>query len=1332
MGITTNPVFLVIFASQSFGMKNALLLVLLIASFRLTAQDNYVFSPINSNDGLSDNRVRNISQLPDGRMVIITEGLVNLYDGARFRYIHYDDRKAYRLANYTGWHHTYIDGDKRMWVKNHKKLFIFDLRKELFIPNVDSIFTAEGVNHVVSDLFMDTEQNFWYLTQNDDLYYRKNGTVKTTLFLSRVTDIGRLNDQLYNLVVCQNQVYLFYKSGRLICYNRLTRKQEYIEDPFSGNNNYTSSLEVALFGNYIYQLRSGNDIGSVLRFNVTNRMWEQVLETDYGLNTLSVDKKGDCWISSLAGLWVVDKNLRKKRLMSPFHLVDGRIVEAEIGTQYNDDKGGLWVGTIDRGVLYYHPDRFKFRNIGRSLFAISSTKKISVRSFAEKDGYILVGTQNGLFRYKRESPTVEQDRSIPTNAICEKLFKDSKKRLWLCTQNYGLYCFVNNRITHYNVPVYCLNLFETSDNRLYLCTNKGIGLFDPNTGTYKNMPQDPNHPITYTYQLTTFDKDVLLGYSDEGLFLFNYRTNTYSFPKKESILLQHNCHEYHCLFTDSRGLIWLGTMDGLTVFNPANGSATGFSEKEGLINNSIRSVMEDNAGNMWVSTSNGISRIDIQEKNGQYSYTLYNYNRYDGVIETEFLPRSVLKTSYNSMLWGGLDGFNEINLDRITLSEQPLSVPLITNLLLFGTEVRQQVSYDGNTILTQSISSTQKIQLTYSQNFVGFEFSALNYVNPTQTFYRYKLEGADISWNEIQSTDGVGRANYTNLSPGTYHLQVYAANNSRSWGNRCAELTVVIKPPFWQTPFAYAMYFLLFLCLLYVCISYYNKWNKLKMEKKQKADLEQLKYAFFTNISHELRTPLTLILTPLDSIIQKIEEGTLKKQLNGIYRNADELLRLVNQLLDFRKLEMKGETLELSYCNLSDALDVIANSFKEMAANKNIAFSFDCSDHAIYAFVDTDKLQKIVNNLLSNAMKFTPSGGKITVGLFYDPHEQTITLNVSDTGIGIPEVEVSQIFDRFYQVKKQKDTNTGSGIGLHLVKEYVTLHKGTIEVASRLNEGSTFTVKLPTNLQLEEDDSLDSEQKTKEARLSLLVVEDNVEFRTFLQTEFSEAYRVVVASNGKEGLEKALSTQPDLVITDVMMPEMSGTDLCRRLKKDIRTSHIPVILLTAKTSDKAQIEGFEAGADAYISKPFNMNILSLRIQHLIEQQDQRKQLFKNAVIINPEVLTSTNVDKGLIQDALKFIEKNIDNVSYSVEQLSKDLCMDRTGLYRKLSAIVGQTPSEFIRSVRLKNAAQLLLQGLTVSEVAGRVGFGTTSYFTKCFQDEFGIKPSQYKHSDRQ
>lgn len=1312
-------------------MKNVLLIVFLLICAYATAQENYVFSPINSSHGLSDNRVRNITQLSDGRMAIITEGLLNIYDGANFRYIHYDDRKAYFLKDYPAWHRVYIDKDNRLWLKVQHKLFLFNLNTEQFTPDADKILKDQGIRGNVKDLFMTADHSFWYVTENDDLMCRRFGDNKVSLFTSHVSKQAGTNGLLYDIAICGRQLFLFYKSGSMVCYDISTRKKMYVEDPFNGKNDYSNTLAVVPYKNYLYQVRNGNGIGLLMRFNAINRRWERILETNYWQNTLTLDDKGNCWISSYVGLWSIDQSLLNKRLISPLHLVDGRIFETEISTQYNDNKGGLWLGSVDRGILYYHPDRFKFRNFGHSLFNLPDTKKISVRCFAEKDGYILVGTQTGLFRKEKTENSLRLFTGIPSNSICEMLMKDSKGRIWLCTQNNGLFCFENNKIRHFKVASPCYSIFEDFNGRLYLCTNDVVGVFDPQTGNLEKAAMPPGHNIRDVFQLTNFKKGMLLGYSSEGLFLYDIRKNSISIPDKRTGLQQHSCHYYHCLFTDSRGLIWLGTMDGLNVYDPVNNTTKSFFEKEGLINNSIRSITEDDLGRLWVSTSNGISRIDVASKRGTFDYSFYNYNSYDGVISTEFLPRSVLKTSYNSLLWGGLDGFNEIDLKQINLPEEPLAVPLFTKLLLSGSEVRENELYDGNKILQQSISSTQEIRLKYFQNFLAFEFSALNYVNPTQTYYRYKLEGADNEWNEIKTADGVGHANYTNLSPGTYYFKVFAANNSRHWGKQYAMLTVVVSPPFWKTLWAYAFYFCLILTTLYFSISYYIKRDKLKMQQQQQAELEQMKYSFFTNVSHELRTPLTLIITPLDSILAKLDNEPVKKQLLGIRKNANELLKLVNQLLDFRKLEIKGETLELSYCNVSDFVDAIALSFKEMAANNGIGFATECPDQNIYAYVDKDKMQKIINNLLSNAIKFTPPGGKISLSVHKDPMEPVIAIDVADTGVGISEVDSHQIFDRFYQVKNQMFVNTGSGIGLHLVKEYVQLHNGSIEVESRINEGSTFSVRIPSNLKPEGNSGLQAGAGDGSHPVKLLIVEDNVEFRTFLQDELSEKYSIIVAGNGKEGLGKALSHQPHLVITDVMMPEMSGTEFCSLLKKDIQTSHIPVVMLTAKTSDKAQIEGFEAGADAYISKPFNMNILLLRIQHLIEQQEQRKKLFKNAITINAEALTSSKVDRSLIDDALRHIEKNMGNTAYSVEQLSRDLCMDRTGLYRKLSAVVGQTPSEFIRSVRLKKAAGLLEKGLPVSEVAGLVGFATTSYFTKCFQEEYGIKPSQYKRNDQ-
>ena len=1303
---------------------------LFIINFGLTqAQEHFVFSPISSINGLSDNRVRTICQLTDGRMVIVTEGLVNIFDGASFHYMHYDEQKAYPLNDYSGWHHLYVDNENHLWLKNQYKLMLFDIRTEMSISNIDSVFTSLGLNGEIEDFFLDSDRNFWFVTKNDELIFRDSKSKNTKLFLTNISKVNGNNDQLFEIVVSGGNFFLFYKSGIMICYDFETRKEQYRENPFNGRNNpYANTLMVVPFKQYLYQARNGNKSGQLLRFNISTRKWDKILDVNYWLNTLTIDSTGNCWISSFDGLWVIDKNLERKQQISPIQLVDGRLLESQICTQYNDSQGGLWVGTVNRGVMYYHPDRFKFRNFGNSLFKLSNSESLSIYSFTERNGVILLGTQNGVFQLKKGASKPEIFKSFPVDIQYETLFKDSRGIIWAGTRSNGIFCIDNNNIRHFSSPENCLYIFEDTNGTLYICNNEGVNIFDPKTGKYEKIIVNAAKRLNFTYQLEKYSRDTLIGFCDKGLFLFDIRRKTVSFPENSnSGLISYNNHHYHSLRTDTRGLIWIGTMDGLNVYNPSEKTIKSFFEKDGLVNNSIRSIIEDNKGKIWVATSYGISCIEVTRNEGKYVYSFVSYNRFDGIIENEFLPRSVYKTNDNHIFWGGLDGFNEIDLNKIDSSFQQLSIPIFTKFLLAGTEIKQNETYQGNVILKQSVSSTKEIRLKYFQNFFGFEFSALNYINPSQTNYRYKLEGADDKWHELKSVDGIGRINYTNMSSGTYILKINSANNNFKQHSNFAEIKIIISPPFWKTKWAYSFFLITLLGFVYLAFSYYLRKNRIEMQIQKKEELDQLKFSFFTNISHELRTPLTLILTPLDSILKKIDEEPLKKQLSGIYRNANNLLEMVNQLLDFRKLEMNGEILNLSYCNINEFIETIIYSFNELIIEKKIIFVLNLRDENICVYVDKDKLHKIVNNLLSNALKFTSPGGSIVFTLQKETLESVFIIKVTDTGCGISEIDLAHIFDRFYQVKKHNDSNTGSGIGLHLVNEYVLLHSGSIDVKSIVNEGSTFTITIPANLYPDDQPEIEAENKDNSKTVKLLIVEDNTEFRSFLGSELATKYTILLASNGREGLEKAREHQPDLVISDVMMPEMSGTELCHNLKNDVQISHIPVILLTAKTSDKAQIEGFEAGADAYITKPFNMEILLTRINVLIEQQEERKSTFRKAINIDPESFTSTNIDEELIRKVLIHIERNIANASYSVEQLSRDMFMDRTGLYRKLLAIVGQSPTEFIRSVRLKRAALLLGNGLSVTEVAERVGFGTTSYFTKCFHEEYGIKPSQYK-----
>ncbi len=896
--------------------------------------------------------------------------------------------------------------------------------------------------------------------------------------------------------------------------------------------------------------------------------------------------------------------------------------------------------------------------------------------------------------------------------------------------------FKNGVVKHHDFKFRCQNIFESSDSIRFMCTDEGFGTLDITTGTYKKIKSSVQ--LGHIYQLMEFGENKLLGvsYGDAGLFVYDRKNDSYMFPDdNEYRMLRHSNKKCHDMLTDNRGLIWFATQDGLNVYDPSDNSSWYFNEADGLINNNIRSIVEDDNGRIWLSTSAGISCIALLQKNNRYTFSFLNYNLYDGVIENEFLPRSVFGMEDSSILWGGVGGFNELNPNKFNLPDQKLARPIFTKMLLFGKEVKVGKEYDGQVLLNQTISTTKTVELKHSQNFISFEVSALNYVNPTHSYYRYQLEGFDNSWHVKNPPDGLGRITYTKIPPGTYCLKVNSAVNNQQWNNQVAELNIVILPPFWKTGLALTFYIILIVGIVFFIVNSTVKRNKRRMLQKQKEEFDQMKLSFFTNISHELRTPITLILTPLESIIKKTRDKELVKRLSGIHGNAKNLLNLVNQLLDFRKLEMRGEKMHLSLCYLNEFLETLVNNFYEIAVEREIQLSFENHAKNLYVYADKDKLQKIINNLLTNALKYTQKKGLVKLCLSVThpgfQEDSEIQIQVSDTGQGIAEEDQKQIFDRFYQTKQNLHAG-GSGIGLHLVKQYVLMHKGSIEVKSQVNRGSTFTIVLPVNPEKSEEREIIYQKKNINPSIKILLVEDHIEFRTFLYNELSEYYNIILASNGKEGLQKARKHQPNLIVSDIMMPEMTGTEFCNILKKDLNISHIPIILLTAKSSEESQADGFKAGADAYITKPFNLDILLMRIQNLIDQQEQRKNRFKKDLIINPDSITLTDVDEELINKAIHHVEKNLDNTSYSVKQLSRDMFMDRTGLYRKLLAIVGQTPSEFIKSVRLKKAALLLEKGTSVSEVSGTVGFATTSYFTKCFQKEFGIKPSNYKTSKQQ
>lgn len=659
--------------------------------------------------------------------------------------------------------------------------------------------------------------------------------------------------------------------------------------------------------------------------------------------------------------------------------------------------------------------------------------------------------------------------------------------------------------------------------------------------------------------------------------------------------------------------------------------------------------------------------------------------------------------------------------------------------------------YDGTVILPESLDYTDRINLKYDQNDLTIYFATDNYSNSDHTTYKYRLEGFDDEW--ITCAAGMHHATYTNLSPGTYTLAVTAINSDGVESAEAGKIKIIISAPWWANWWAKLFYVLGAILLIAGTLYYFHKRSIVKLRQRQQEELakkteelNQLKFKFFTNISHELRTPLTLILSPVESMLKENPQEKTLRRLNTIKVNAHRLLYLVNQLLDFRKNEMAGLTLHLSEGDIVTTIKNACDSFKELTDRKDIALVFETSCSRLEMSYDNDKFTKILLNLLSNAVKYTPDGGRITVRLTVTDDKQVV-VSVADTGKGISDTDKQHIFERFYRGSDKSDLTTGTGIGLSLVYEYTKLHGGTVEVADNKPEGTVFSVIIPMReasvsetqeksgntgentpevTGTENKPAIPQPERTENAKPAVLFVDDNRDLIDFLKDEFSDTYIVAVASNGAEALRKVKRQPFDLIVTDLMMPEMDGIEFSRRLKSDAATVDIPLIMLTAKQDMGSIIEGLTLGADDYITKPFNNEILALKMKRLIDLK--RKGLKRTLIDPTPSKIEITSLDEQLIEKAVKYVEENISRSDLSVEELAREMGMSRVHLYKKISALTGKSPIEFIRLLRLKRATQYLSESqLTIAEIAYRLGFNNPKYFSKYFKDEFGILPSEYQ-----
>ena len=1313
----------------------------------LPAQEKYLFRMLDTSSGLPDNNVRNMIMLPDGLMCIQTSTMLNIYNGADCHSYRYNPMEI-PYTEYSGLNHAYYDSiDNILWFTSRDHIWIFDLNSDSFLYDVSDRFDGFGIDGAsIASFFLDDAGRYWVVGDDGILHVcdREEMTVRRIDLPGRM-DIPVVMEQ------SGNTVWILSRNGVLAGYDTgigTFRSVLNIFNP-SAMSGLPSRMELVSTSDGDMWIMYDREL---VYYDADRKSLEHIRKIHLDgrdlYTSITIDDRDNLWVGTArSGVSIIDGRTMEVMTLPYLRQTNGKRIwhHTDISKIYADSRGGIWIATLAEGLLYWHRDIYHLNTINSSTITGGRMPDEGVKCMVEdNDGTILVGTIKGLLRYDPESGMMTVPYPQLKDELCISLYRDRVGRIWLGTFYNGAYCISDSGIRHYSWPetsvvdisyyvgtpnYNCVRTFyEDSDGGFWISVYGGVGRFDTDTGeiTLQRKTHSETSRFMMVRDICEQPDGSLLITGDNGRYIYS--------PKEDKVITDStsvHCHKQsNQSIVDRRGLRWIATSEGIVVKELPDGREYTITSDEGLPDDNVLSIAADRTGNIWVSSFDSISRIIVTGDEDGYSFAVSNFGEQDGVVAGAFFQNSIVSHSNGKIYFGGAHGICEADPEQLFQTSYG-RMPQISSLEING----------------KAVDVKSHIVLGHDESFLEFSFSNLNYANPSHTSYRYMLENFDKEWNEIHS-EGLGKATYTFLNPGEYVFRVIAADNDTDWSEIPAEISVTIRPPIWKSTVAYILYALILSIAIVLGIRLVVRREKQKIKyrreqelRDQREQLDQMKFRFFTNISHELRTPLSLILLPLESLMRDMKGSPEMPRLETMHHNAEELLSLVNHLLDFRKLEMGGEKLNLVSGNICEFTDNIVDAFRDAAHRKGIAMEFDnameSSDTMLF---DKDKMSKILNNLLANALKFTPSGGFINVCL--SSEADMVRIEVSDSGIGIEESDLEHIFDRFYQSDNASMT-TGTGIGLSLVKQYAEMHGGNVTVFSEPGKGTCFRVEIPMRRQEIKDSNVQEEYSSDcmndaevngrelqgcQDRKTVMVVDDNADFRAYMVSELNRHYNVVEAVDGADCLKKLSRKEPDVLICDVMMPNMDGFEVSRRIKSNIETSHIPIILLTARTSDDIRLEGYETGADAYITKPFKMDILEARIKNLMDDRQRRILSFSKGEDIRPASFTVTTLDEKLMSKIMDSIERNMDNSEYSVEELSSDVSMHRMSLYRKLQSLVGMTPSEFIRTVRLKRAAQILRErpDISVSELSDLVGFNTPKYLTKYFKEMFGCSPAQY------